>query len=61
MNHLYNEILKFYLDTNAVRTLASRLDECKKIGAFISVWTICEMIGHIIKRRILNKHQRTPE
>ena len=49
MNHLYNGVLKYYLDTNAVRALAPRLDECKEIGAFISVWTICEMIGHLIK------------
>lgn len=44
-----NRSLKYYLDTNAVRSLASRLDECKNVGAFISVWTICEMLGHIIK------------
>ena len=44
-----NNMLKYYLDTNAVRSLASRLDECVNIGAFISVWTICEMLGHIIK------------
>ena len=44
-----NNMLKYYLDTNAVRSLASRLDECANIGAFISVWTICEMLVHIIK------------
>lgn len=45
-----SRLLKYYLDTNAIRSLASCLDECKKVGAFISVWTICEMIGHIIKK-----------
>ena len=45
-----NRTLKYYLDTNAVRSLASRLTECINVGAFISVWTICEMIGHIIKK-----------
>ena len=48
-NNMGNNMLKYYLDTNAVRSLASRLDECVNIGAFISVWTICEMLGHIIK------------
>ena len=45
-----NRTLKYYLDTNAVRSLASCLTECINVGAFISVWTICEMIGHIIKK-----------
>lgn len=49
-NYMGNTRFKYYLDTNAVRSLASRLDECNRIGAFISVWTICEMLGHIIKK-----------
>lgn len=41
--------LKFYLDTNSFRMLAPCLKESKGVGAFISVWTICEMLGHVFK------------
>lgn len=44
-----NDELKYYLDTNAVRSLAPQLGKCKEVGAFISIWSVCEMLGHILK------------
>ena len=40
---------KYYLDTNAVRSLAPQLKKCKEVGAFISIWSICEMLGHVLR------------
>ena len=41
--------LKYYLDTNAVRSFSPRLKQCREVGAFTSIWTICEMLGRVLK------------
>ena len=41
--------LKYYLDTNAVRSFAPHLKRCREVGAFTSIWTICEMLGRVLK------------
>jgi hypothetical protein len=41
--------LKYYLDTNAVRSFSPHLKKCREMGAFTSIWTICEMLGRVLK------------
>ena len=41
--------LKYYLDTNAVRSFSPQLKRCGEMGAFTSIWTICEMLGRVLK------------
>lgn len=41
--------LKYYLDTNAVRSFSPHLKKCREMGAFTSMWTICEMLGRVLK------------
>ena len=41
--------LKYYLDTNAVRSFSPQLKRCREMGAFTSIWTICEMLGRVLK------------
>lgn len=41
--------LKYYLDTNAVRSFSPHLEKCRMVGAFTSIWTICELLGRVKK------------
>lgn len=41
--------LKYYLDTNAVRSFSLHLEKCRMVGAFTSIWTICELLGRVKK------------
>lgn len=49
---MFKQEWKYYLDTNSVRKLAPCLKGCKNVGAFISIWTICEMLGHVFKHPV---------
>lgn len=49
-NEVHPYELKYYLDTNAVRSFAPHLKKCREVGAFTSIWTICEMLGRVFKK-----------
>ena len=58
--------LKYYLDTNAVRSFSPRLKQCREAGAFTSIWTICEILGRVLKNpqdfdKIHNNFKRIEE
>ena len=41
--------LRYYMDTNAVRSFSPYLNRCRDVGAFTSIWTICELLGRALK------------
>jgi hypothetical protein len=54
------------MDTNAVRSFSPYLKQCRELGAYTSIWTVCEMLGRILNNpkdfdKIQNNFKRISE